>query len=229
MVTVRLVMLAPPGAGKGTQADLLSERHGVPHVETGNLLRRAIEQETPTGREAKKYVDAGNLVPDEIVVKLIQRRLSEPDCEPGFILDGFPRTIQQANATERLLREMDVSLDAVLNLRVGPEEIVRRLEARRVCSDCGATYHLEHNPPEEDGACDRCGSPLIQREDDQPETILQRLSQYEEKTEPLLAFYRDRGLLVTVDGEQSIEAVTAAIDRELEERAAEGFPSGEGD
>lgn len=222
---MRLVMLAPPGAGKGTQADILSERHGVPHVETGDLLRRAIEEETPTGLEARQYVESGNLVPDEIVVRLIRKRLSEPDCRSGFILDGFPRTIQQANVTERMLREMDVSLDAVLNLRVSPEEIVRRLEARRVCSECGATYHRQHNPPEEDGVCDRCGSPLIQREDDQPETILQRLNQYEEKTEPLLAFYRERELLVTVDGEQSIEAVTDAIDRELQGRTTEVSPS----
>lgn len=212
---MRLVMLAPPGAGKGTQADILARRHGVPHVETGDLLRRAIEEETPTGREARQYVESGNLVPDKIVVELIRQRLDEPDCDPGFILDGFPRTIQQANATEGMLRDLDCVLDAVVTLEVSRQEIVRRLEARRVCSECGATYHLEHDPPEQTGTCDRCGSELVQREDDRPETILQRLSQYEEKTEPLLGFYRERDLLVTVDGEQPIDAVTDAIEEEI--------------
>lgn len=225
---MRLVMLAPPGAGKGTQADILARRHGVPHVETGDLLRRAIEEETPTGREAKEYVESGNLVPDEIVVELIRQRLDEPDYDPGFILDGFPRTIQQANATEGMLRDLGCTLDAVVTLEVSRQEIVRRLEARRVCSECGATYHLEHDPPEQEGTCDRCGSELIQREDDRPETILQRLSQYEDKTQPLLAFYRERDLLVTVDGEQPIDAVTDAIEDQLTERVDGAFRTGEG-
>lgn len=225
---MRLVMLAPPGAGKGTQADVLARRHEIPHIETGDLLRRAIEEETPTGREAKQYVESGNLVPDEIVVKLIRQRLDEPDCDPGFILDGFPRTIQQANATERMLRDLDCTLDAVVTLEVGREEIVRRLEARRVCSECGATYHLEHDPPAEQGTCDRCGSELIQREDDRPETILQRLSEYEEKTEPLLGFYRDRGLLVTVEGEQPIDDVTEEIEEQIAARIDGVTRSGNG-
>jgi len=221
-------MVAPPGAGKGTQAEVLSQRYGVPHVETGDILRRAIEEETPTGREAREYVEAGSLVPDEIVVRLIRRRLEEPDCRRGFILDGFPRTLPQATAFEDMLRETPHALDAVVNLRVGREEIVRRLEARRVCSDCGATYHLEHNPPRQEDTCDRCGSSLVQREDDRPETILQRLEEYEEKTEPLLAFYRDRDLLVAVDGEQPIEAVTRSMEDALAERSVPGVQTGGG-
>lgn len=209
-------MLAPPGAGKGTQAGILSRRHDIPHVETGDILRRAIREETPTGREAREYVEAGNLVPDEIVIRLIRERLKEPDCESGFILDGFPRTIHQARAFDEMLRNIDQRLDAVINLRVSRQEIVHRLEARRVCSECGETYHLDHDPPAESGRCDACGSELIQRDDDRPEAILQRLSEYNDKTKPLLDFYRKRDLLVEVDGEQSIEGVTKSIEESLE-------------
>lgn len=204
---LRLIIFGPPGAGKGTQAKLLSERLGVPHVATGDMLREAVEAGTELGRLAKQYMDRGELVPDEVVVMMVQERLSRPDCREGFILDGFPRTIRQAEALDDLLRKAGTKIDAVINLEVGEEEVVRRISLRRTCKGCGAVYHLIFNPPKRDGLCDRCGGPLYQREDDKEETVRSRLKVYRQQTEPLLEFYRQRGLLININGEGAIERV----------------------
>lgn len=210
---MRLVLLGPPGAGKGTQAARLEAAYDLPHIATGDIFRQAMKNETELGQKAKEYIDQGQLVPDEIVVGIVEERLQEEDCQAGFILDGFPRTIEQAEA----LAELDFSLDAVLNIEVSDQEVINRLSGRRVCEDCGATFHLEYDPPEKDMSCDQCGGELYQREDDTPETIKERLEVYQEQTAPLVDYYQDRDLLYSVTGEQDLEQVFAEITAILEE------------
>jgi adenylate kinase len=208
---LRLVIFGPPGAGKGTQAKLLSERLGVPHIATGDMLREAVKAGTRLGGLAKKYMDEGRLVPDEVVIGMVEERLRQPDCSKGFILDGFPRTIEQAEALDSELEKLGLKLDAVLNLEVGDEEVVKRIALRRTCRSCGAVYHLIFNPPRREGVCDRCGGKLYQRDDDREEVVRNRLKVYRQQTKPLLEFYRRRGLLRDVNGERSIEDVFKEI------------------
>ncbi|MFP4686992.1 MAG: adenylate kinase [bacterium] len=212
---MRVILMAPPGGGKGTQARRLSRKHDIPHVETGKILRRAVEEETAVGRKAKKYMDSGDLVPDTIMIDIIKERLAEPDCEKGFVMDGFPRTAAQAEALSELFAEQDISLDGVIFLEVSDEEIFSRLSRRRVCENCAETYHLDANPPAEENTCDRCGGELKRRSDDQPEAIKHRLDEYRDKTKPVLEYYRNRDLLVEVDGEQQIDAITREINNIL--------------
>ena len=212
---MRLILFGPPGAGKGTQAQLLSSRLGVPQIATGDILREAVKEGTELGRLAKQYMDRGELVPDDVVIGIVEERLRRPDCARGFILDGFPRTIKQAEALDEILARMGVKLDAVINLEVDEEEVVRRLANRRTCRNCGAVYHLIFNPPKREGVCDRCGGPLYQRDDDREETIRNRLRVYREQTQPLLRYYEERGLLRNVNGNLSIEEVFNEILRAI--------------
>ena len=210
---MRLVFLGPPGAGKGTQAREFAQQWNVPQVATGDMLRAAVETHTPLGIEAKKYMDRGVLVPDDVIVGLIAERLAQPDAKRGFILDGFPRTLAQADALERLLGELGVSLDRVVFFDVSDAELLRRLTGRRSCPKCQTTYHLVSNPPRREGICDRDGCALVQREDDREATVRKRLQVYAEQTSPLLDRYRKRGVLTTVPGEGGIDAVHAAIEK----------------
>ncbi len=204
---MRLIMFGAPGAGKGTQAAILSERLGVPTISTGNILRAAVKNRTPVGLQAQSYMDAGKLVPDQVIIDIIAERLAEPDCEKGYILDGVPRTIAQAEALERA----GIQFDAVLDIEVPDEEITHRMIGRRACPVCGATYHLEAAPPKKEGVCDSCGSGLVLREDDRPETVQSRLATYHVQTEPLKKFYDRRGILKVVGFQPSIEATTQAL------------------
>ena len=204
---MKLIMLGAPGAGKGTQAAVLSERLGIPTISTGNILRAAVKNGTPVGLQAKSYMDAGKLVPDEVIIGIVAERLTEADCAKGFILDGVPRTIAQAEALEAA----GVRFDCVLDIEVSDEEIVSRMSGRRACTDCGATYHVTAAPPRAEGVCDACGGRLVQRDDDKPETVLDRLSVYHAQTEPLKEFYARRGTLKRVDNQPTIEATAKAI------------------
>jgi adenylate kinase len=210
---VRLVFLGPPGAGKGTQARDLAGEWGVPQIATGDMLREAVAAGTPLGQQAKAHMAGGGLVPDDVIVGLIAERLGQPDAKRGFVLDGFPRTIPQAEALEALLDRLGQRLDRVIFFDVSEGELLRRLTGRRICRNCQAAYHVAANPPARDGVCDRCGGPLYQREDDSEATVANRLQVYARQTAPLLAFYRDRGLLAGVAGEGPIETVRAAIRR----------------
>ena len=209
---MRLILLGAPGAGKGTQADILSTRYGIPTISTGNILRAAVKEGTPLGLEVKGFLDEGKLVPDQIILDIMEERLKEPDCANGYILDGVPRTIHQAETMER----DGVVIDAVLSLEVSDAEIEQRMTGRRVCLSCGATYHVVNKPPQREGICDRCGSEIIQRTDDSSERVLHRLSVFHEQTEPLKAFYKARGLLRTVENQSGIEATTRAVEQVLE-------------
>lgn len=204
---MNLIMLGAPGAGKGTQAAVLNQKLGIPTISTGNILRAAIKDGTPTGLKAKEYMDNGQLVPDEVIIGIIRERLQAEDCKGGYILDGVPRTIGQAEALE----EAGVHFDAVIDLEVADEAIMERMGGRRVCEGCGASYHIVAIPPKKEGVCDVCGGALVQRPDDAPETVRSRLTVYHEQTEPLKAFYDQRGLLRTVPDQGSVEATTAAI------------------
>ncbi len=208
---MRILLMGPPGAGKGTQAERIAGRWKMPHIATGDIFREAIKAGTDLGREVKSYLDAGELVPDAVTIGIVRERLQEPDCTPGFLLDGFPRTIPQAEALERLLDDLSMNLDLVLNIKIAPAVLVERLTGRRICRQCGTSYHLVFNPPKQDGICDRCGGELYQRSDDTLETVGDRMRVYTNKTAPLLEFYRQRGLLREVDGEPGIDAVSDAI------------------
>ncbi len=204
---MKLIMLGAPGAGKGTQADILSQKLGIPAISTGNILRAAVKDGTPVGLQAKSYMDAGKLVPDEVIIDIVAQRLEEADCQKGFILDGVPRTIAQAEALEA----HGVTFDHVIDLEVSEETIVKRMSGRRACPACGATYHVESAPPKVEGKCDKCGESLILRDDDRPETVLSRLEVYHEQTEPLKGFYAQRGVLRTVEGLPTIADTTQSI------------------
>lgn len=208
---MRILLMGPPGAGKGTQAERIAGRWKMPHIATGDIFREAIKAGTDLGREVKSYLDAGELVPDAVTIGIVRERLQEPDCTPGFLLDGFPRTIPQAEALERLLDDLSMNLDLVLNIKIAPAVLVERLTGRRICRQCGTSYHLVFNPPKQDGICDRCGGELYERSDDTLETVGDRMRVYTNKTAPLLEFYRQRGLLREVDGEPGIDAVSDAI------------------
>jgi len=212
---VRLVFLGPPGAGKGTQARALAREWGVPQVSTGDMLREAVTTRTPLGSEAKRYMDRGDLVPDDVIVGLIAERLGQPDAKKGVLLDGFPRTIAQAQALDRLLEQLGQTLDRVVYFDVPEAELVRRLTGRRVCRRCQTAFHLAYAPPARDGVCDRCGGELYQREDDSERTVRNRLEVYARQTAPLLDYYRGRGLLSTVGGEGTIETIRQSIRRAL--------------
>lgn len=204
---MKLILLGAPGAGKGTQAEIISKKLNIPTISTGNILRAAVKNGTPVGLKAKEYMDAGKLVPDEVIIGVIQERLQEQDCAGGYILDGVPRTIAQAEALEAA----GVTFDAVVSIEVSDEEIEQRMTGRRTCLACGATYHVVANPPKVEGVCDLCGEPLAQRKDDKPETVKARLATYHETTEPLKDFYAKRNLLKVVDVKGSIEEINAAI------------------
>ncbi len=204
---MKLILLGAPGAGKGTQAAILSERLSIPTISTGNILRAAVKNGTPVGLKAKSYMDAGKLVPDEVIIGIVAERLAEPDCAKGFILDGVPRTIAQAEALE----QEGVAFDAVVDIEVDDAVIEQRMSGRRACTNCGATYHIVAAPPKTEGVCDVCGGELVQRADDKPETVRGRLAVYHRETEPLKDFYGQRGLLKTVENQQTIEDTTKAI------------------
>lgn len=193
---MRLILLGAPGAGKGTQAEILSKTLSIPTISTGNILRAAIKEGTPTGLKAKAFMDAGNLVPDEVIIGIITERLAKDDCANGYILDGVPRTLAQAEALENA----GIRFDAVVSIEIADEAIVKRMGGRRVCESCGSSYHLVAVPPRQEGICDSCGGRLVQRKDDAPETVLSRLAVYHKETEPLKDFYAERGLLKAVDG-----------------------------
>ncbi len=209
---MKLILLGAPGAGKGTQADYISESFSIPTISTGNILRAAIRDGTPVGLKAKALVEAGKLVSDEIIIGIVGERLAKDDCKNGFILDGVPRTIPQAEALEKI----GVDIDAALYLEVPDAVIEQRMTGRRTCPDCGATYHIAANPPKQDGICDACGGKLTQRKDDQPETVRDRLAVYHRETEPLLAFYESRGKLKTVAGQHSLEETRKLVAEALE-------------
>ena len=209
---MKLILLGAPGAGKGTQAEVLCDRLGIPTISTGNILRAAVKDGTPMGLKAKSFMDAGALVPDEVIVGIVKERLTAPDCANGFILDGMPRTIAQGEALE----QMGVEIDKVLNLTVPDEAITARMSGRRVCAKCGASYHIASKPSKAEGVCDRCGGELVIRKDDEPATVLDRLRAYHEQTEPLVEFYRGRGKLIDVPDQGSIEATSAYLLKVLE-------------
>ena len=204
---MKLLIMGRPGAGKGTQAANIKEYYNIPHISTGDMFRAAIKNETKLGLTAKGYMDKGQLVPDEVTIGIVQERLLEDDCKKGFLLDGFPRTIAQAEALETFLKANGILLDAVLDVNVPAEILVRRMVGRRVCKGCGATFHVEFNAPKQEGICDVCGTPLIQRADDTYETANSRLEVYDNNTAPLLDFYNTRGLLKTVNGDQALDKV----------------------
>ena len=208
---MRLILLGAPGAGKGTQAEILSRELKVPTISTGSILRAAIKEGTEVGLRAKSYIDAGQLVPDEVIIGIIKERLAQDDCKNGFILDGVPRTIPQAETME----EMGVEIDSALCIEVDDEVIIRRMSGRRECKNCGHTYHVENNPPETEGVCDACGGELVIRSDDAPETVKARLETYHMMTEPLKTFYDKRGKLKAVNNQPTIEATTAEIRKTL--------------
>ncbi|NLU43201.1 MAG: adenylate kinase [Firmicutes bacterium] len=204
---MRLILLGPPGAGKGTQAESLSATLGIPHISTGDMFREAVAAGTPLGREAKSYMDAGKLVPDEVTIGIVRERLDRPDARSGFVLDGFPRTVPQAEALDEILKDLSEKIDAVVCIDVPEDKLVRRLSRRRVCRGCGAIYHLETKPPGPDGRCTVCGGELYQRDDDTEETVRRRLEVYRLQTEPLIRYYEKRGLLRTVSGDKDIDSV----------------------
>ncbi len=206
-----LVILGPPGAGKGTQAKFLSEKLNIPHISTGDIFREAIREKTPLGVKANRYIEKGELVPDEVTVGMIKERIGREDCQKGFLLDGFPRTVAQAEALEKILKEKGLSLDGVIALYVPDEVILERLTFRRSCPQCGRVYHLKYNPPLKEGVCDKCGIPLVHREDDKEEVIMNRLKVYYEKTNPLIDFYKKRGILIEIDGRGAIEEIAKSI------------------
>jgi len=219
LASLRVVLLGPPGAGKGTQAKLLREKFEACQVSTGDILRKAVADQSPLGKEASAYIRRGDLVPDGVIVKLVAERLKEKDCARGFILDGFPRTIPQAQSLEEILQKMGLGLQSVLLVQVPHRIIVERLAGRRTCKDCGALYHLKFNPSASESVCDRCGGELLQRDDDREETISARLKVYDKQTVPLVDYYRQRGILREIDGVGSVDDIRNRLIKALEEPA----------
>ncbi|MDQ1235742.1 adenylate kinase [Paenibacillus sp. SORGH_AS306] len=209
---MNIIFMGPPGAGKGTQAAVIVKELGIPHISTGDAFRLAIKQETPIGVKAKEFIDQGLLVPDDVTNGIVEERLAQPDCKKGFLLDGFPRTLAQAEALDKMLAAMERKLDHVINLKVDLNKLLVRITGRRICKTCGATYHIEFNPPKQEGVCDLDGGELYQRADDNEESVGTRLNEYHTKTEaPLIAYYGDQKLLREIDGDQSIDAVSKDI------------------
>jgi len=206
-----LVLMGLPGAGKGTQAEQIVEQYGIPHISTGDMFRAAIKEGTPLGLKAKSYMDSGNLVPDDVTIGIVRERLAKDDCKKGYLLDGFPRTVAQAEALEDITSELDRRIDYVLNISVEKDQLMQRLTGRRICPVCGTTYHVVFNPPKVDGKCDKDGADLMQREDDNEETVRTRLEVNMEQSKPLLDFYKDKGYLKNIDGDQEINKVYADI------------------
>ncbi len=210
---MKLILLGAPGAGKGTQAEIISEKYNIPTISTGNIIRAALKNGTEMGLKAKAYIDSGRLVPDDVVIGIIKERLAESDCQNGFILDGFPRTIPQAEA----LDNMNIAIDAALSIEVDDREIVKRMSGRRVCEKCGASYHTEFKKPSKEGVCDACGGALVIRKDDEPDTVLDRLDIYHKQTEPLKSYYKAADKLITVEGQDEVSDTTALVLSSLSE------------
>src|SRR5699024_8685717 len=215
-IALNLILMGLPGAGKGTQAEKINEKYNIPHISTGDMFRLAIKEGTELGKQAQAYMDQGDLVPDEVTIGIVEERLRKDDCKNGFLLDGFPRTIAQAEALQTLLTTMNESIDYVLHVDVPEKDLVERLTGRRICPTCGATYHVMYNPPAKEGICDKDGSTLIQREDDQPETVKNRLAVNIKQTKPLLDFYQEKDLLVSINGDQDIDQVFKDIQTKIE-------------
>lgn len=205
---MNIILMGLPGAGKGTQASEIVKKFPIPHISTGDMFRKAIKDETDLGKEAKLYMDRGELVPDEVTVGIVKERISEDDAKKGFLLDGFPRTIDQAESLSQIMSELDREIDAVINIEVPEEELMNRLTGRRICEKCGTTYHLVFNPPKVDGICDIDGGKLYQREDDNPETVSNRLSVNVKQSKPILEYYNNKGVLKNIDGSKDIDEVT---------------------
>ena len=208
---MKIIMLGAPGAGKGTQAKMIADKYQIPHISTGDIFRSNIKEGTELGKEAKTYMDKGLLVPDELTVKILLDRVAKDDCMKGYVLDGFPRTIPQAEVLDKALSELGDKIDYAINVEVPDENIIKRMGGRRACLSCGATYHIEHIPPKKEGICDVCGKELVLRDDDKPETVKNRLNVYHEQTQPLIDFYSEKGVLKTVDGTVDMKDVFAAI------------------
>ncbi|AOZ88536.1 adenylate kinase [Bacillus xiamenensis] len=208
---MNLVLMGLPGAGKGTQAERIVDDYGIPHISTGDMFRAAMKEETQLGLEAKSFIDKGELVPDEVTIGIVRERLGKNDCEQGFLLDGFPRTVAQAEALEDILKDLGRTIDYVINIKVDKDALMERLTGRRICKNCGATYHLVFNPPAKENVCDKCGGELYQRADDNAETVSTRLEVNLKQTEPLLNFYSEKGYLVNIDGAKHINDVYADI------------------
>ncbi|MGE6756229.1 adenylate kinase [Rossellomorea sp. NPDC071047] len=212
---MNIVLMGLPGAGKGTQAEKIVDKYGIPHISTGDMFRAAIKGGTELGLKAKSFMDNGDLVPDEVTIGIVRERLSKEDCEKGFLLDGFPRTVAQAEALENILADLGKKMNYVININVDKDILMERLTGRRICKECGATYHLVFNPPTEEGVCDRCDGELYQRADDNEETVQNRLDVNIKQTQPLLAYYEDKGYLKNIDGQQDIHRVFDDIDELL--------------
>jgi adenylate kinase len=212
---MNLVLMGLPGAGKGTQAEKIVEKYGIPHISTGDMFRAAIKESTELGLQAKSFMDSGNLVPDEVTIGIVRERLSKEDCAEGFLLDGFPRTVAQAEALEDILSDLHKNINFVINIDVDQEFLMERLTGRRICKSCGSTYHLVFNPPAKDGVCDRCGGELYQRADDNAETVQNRLEVNQKQTKPLLDFYEGKGYLRNINGQQDIRKVFDELDQLL--------------
>lgn len=208
---MNIILMGLPGAGKGTQASEIVKKFPIPHISTGDMFRKAIKDETDLGKEAKSYMDRGELVPDEVTVDIVKERISEDDAKKGFLLDGFPRTIEQAEALNNIMSELDRNIDAVINIEVPEEELMNRLTGRRICEKCGTTYHLVFNPPKVDGVCDIDGGKLYQRKDDNPETVSNRLSVNVKQSKPILEYYDEKGVLKNIDGAKDIDEVTKDV------------------
>lgn len=213
---MRAILMGPPGAGKGTQAAGLIEKYQIPHISTGDMFRSAIKAGTPLGLKAKQFMDAGSLVPDEVTIGIVAERLAEKDCATGFLLDGFPRTIAQADALDKILVDLKMKLDGVLNIEAAEVKLIERLTGRRICRQCGATYHMVFNPPSAEGVCDKCGGELYQRSDDTLETAKNRLDVYNLQTQPLIKYYQRKGILKKINGDQDISKVLEDILAALE-------------
>lgn len=214
---MKIILMGPPGAGKGTQAEKLVASYQIPHISTGDMFRKAQKDGTELGLKAKSYMEQGQLVPDEVTVGIVKERLAESDCKNGFLLDGFPRTVQQADALDGILKEMNTALDRVVNIKVDKSFLVDRLTGRRVCKTCGATYHVVNKAPKVEGVCDKCGGELYQRNDDKIETVSNRLDVYAEQTAPLIEYYQSKGIMSSVDGSKSMDEVLADIRAALED------------
>jgi len=210
-----ILLMGPPGAGKGTQAAELVKKYNIPHISTGDIFRAAVKEGTPLGQQAKKYMDSGQLVPDSVTIGIVKERLAKPDCQSGFILDGFPRTIDQAAALDVTLGELEIKLDKVINIAVLDAELLQRATGRRICKNCGATYHLIFNPPSIPGECNKCRGIVFQREDDQETTVKKRLEVYMSQTQPLIEYYREKGLYAEINGQQPIDKVLEDIEISL--------------
>ena len=208
---MHILLMGPPGAGKGTQAANLVTEFGIPHISTGDMFRAAVKEGTELGKQAKACMDAGKLVPDEVTIGIVRERLAKDDCRKGFILDGFPRTVEQADALDGIMKDLGLSVTRVLNINVPAEDLIERAVGRRICKKCGATYHVKFHPTKAEGTCDECGGELYQRADDSAETMKNRLAVYEDSTRPLIEYYKKAGVYTEVDGRQAIDAVTKGL------------------